>query len=254
LTPPISSASSVRHGRGLVARLRALLVDRHHVAHTARPRTDVVDRPVGNDPALAHDDRARAGLFHLGQVVSGKEDRPVLADLLDVLQNLGFFVGIEVTGRLVEDQDRRVVDQGLAQTDALPIAVGQGPDVLAERLRQTADFDHLLEAALEGALLQAADLRGESQVVDHRHVGVERRPLRQVPDGLPDFDRAVEDVEATHLGRTAGRRDEASQDAHGGGFSGPVRTEEAHDLTPLHLEADLLQCANRAEPFAQRGC
>src|SRR5690606_16151411 len=103
-----------------------LLVDADQVANTARLGANLVERAIGNDAPLAHDDGSSAGLFNLGQIVRRQQDRPIFADFFDVTDDLRLLVGVEVGGGLVQNQDGRVVNQRLAQADALSIAVRQG--------------------------------------------------------------------------------------------------------------------------------
>ena len=89
--------------------------------------------------------RAHDGL-DLGQVVRREEDRALLADLLQVVEELGLLVRVEVARGLVEDEDGRVVDERLGEADALPVAVRQVADLLAEHLREAAHLDDALRA------------------------------------------------------------------------------------------------------------
>jgi hypothetical protein len=81
--------------------------------------------------------------------VRGKQNGALLADLFDVLDDFGLLVRVEIAGRLVEDEDRRVVQERLTQTDALPVAVRERVDVFSEHLGEAAHLDHLLHARLE---------------------------------------------------------------------------------------------------------
>ncbi len=121
--------------RGGLASLGRLLVHRQDVADAARSRADVVERAVGDDAPLRDDDRARARRFDFGQVVGGEEDGALFADLFDVANDLGLFVRVEIARGLVEDEDGRVVNERLSEADALPVAVRERVDVLAEHLR-----------------------------------------------------------------------------------------------------------------------
>src|SRR3989441_10020546 len=81
-----------------------------------------------------------------------------------------------------------------------------------------------------GAARHALQLGDEAQVAGHRHVVVEGRALGQVADAAADLARLREDIEALDPDRAAGRRQEAGDDAHGGGLAGAVGAEEAEDL------------------------
>src|SRR5690606_25199230 len=109
---------------------------------------------------------------------------------------------------LVEDQNRRVVHERLAEADALSVTVGEVPDVLAQHLGQTADLDHLLQAAAKGRAVEATYLRSELQVLPDVHFGIEGRALGEVADLPPDLERIIEHVIPVHLRRAGAGRDE----------------------------------------------
>ena len=52
----------------------------------------------------------------------------LFAELADQLADLADLVGVEAVGRLVEDQQFRVVDQGVGQADPLAVALREGLD------------------------------------------------------------------------------------------------------------------------------
>src|SRR5690606_40813630 len=53
-----------------------------------------------------------------------------LHDALPISDDFGLFVGIEIGGRLVQDEDGRIVNQSLPEADALPVTVRERTDVL----------------------------------------------------------------------------------------------------------------------------
>src|SRR5207245_2783976 len=105
-----------------------------------------------------------------------------LADLLQVVEELGLLVRIEIARRLVEDEDGWVVDERLRKAHALPVAVREVADLLSEHLREAADLDHAARARLEGVGVELPEVAGEAQVLEHAHLEVERRALRQVTE------------------------------------------------------------------------
>lgn len=123
--------ADLRFGRSLALEAR-LLVDGDEVTDGAAAGPDVLEVAVGHDPSARDDDGARAGGLDLVEVVGREQDRAIFADLLDVPDDLGLFVRIEIARRLVEDEDRRIVDERLGQTDALTVTVRERADVLAE--------------------------------------------------------------------------------------------------------------------------
>ena len=101
--------------------------------------------------------------------------------------------------------------------------------------------DHLVD---RGWSIRAVEMpfscADEVEVFVDLHFRVEGRRFGQVADALLDFEGLFEDVEAGHVGRAGGGREEAGEDAHGGGLPGAVRPEEAHDLPFFHFEGDVV--------------
>ena len=80
---------------------------------------------IGDHLALVDDDDALAGLRDLGQDVRAQDDRVIAGELLDQLARFDDLLRVEAGGRLVEDEDVRVVNQRLGEADALAVALRQ---------------------------------------------------------------------------------------------------------------------------------
>ena len=74
----------------------------------------------------------RLGALHGGQPMRDHERGAVLRDALQRLLHGRLAFGIERAGRLVEQQDRRVAQDGAGERDALALAARQGHAALAE--------------------------------------------------------------------------------------------------------------------------
>ena len=112
---------------------------------------------------------------------------------LDELADLDDLVGVEPRRRLVEDEDGRVVEDGLGEAEALPVALGQVLDLLAVDAREAAGADRALDgraprAAGLGAGIDAPRVGREVEVLGHREVLVEGDGLGQVADAALDRD------------------------------------------------------------------
>ena len=86
----------------------------------AQPPLDVGDPALGEDLAAIHDRDARAQLLELGQDVARDQDR--LAERPQLAQELAQLhpgPRVEARGGLVEQQDGRVVDEGVGEAQAL---------------------------------------------------------------------------------------------------------------------------------------
>src|SRR5205807_1386592 len=158
---------------------------------------------------------------------------------------------VEASGRLVEDQDGRIDEQGVGQADALAIALGQGADELATDVGQPAAVDDGLDAAAGLAAVQALDAGAEAEVFGGTHLGVERAVLRHVADAASDFERVPEDVKAVDGGGAGGGGQEAGEDAHGGRLAGAVGPEEADHTAARHVEGDVADGGVVAEKLGQ---
>ena len=60
--------------------------------------------------------------------MSGEENGMILPQLLEQGQRFANLLRIEASGRLIENQDRRIMDHGVGQTNALAIALRQRAD------------------------------------------------------------------------------------------------------------------------------
>src|SRR6187402_2450993 len=91
-----------------------------YVFETARGRArlEAGGRVVGDEFALRDDDGARAHRVHFFEDVCGDDDGLLLRDFTDERADLVLLQRVEAVGGLVEDQDLRVMDDGLRQPDA----------------------------------------------------------------------------------------------------------------------------------------
>ena len=201
-----------------------------------RQRFEFGGGAVGQQPALGNDHRPAAHGMDLFEDVGGNHDGLVRRHLLDHLAYMVFLVRIEAVGRFVQDQHVRIVQQGLGQAHPPGKALGQGLDRLIEhggKLRHLDDPAHGLRPA--GAA-QAPARADEIQKAARRHVGIERRALRQIADAGLGRDGGVPDIVAADDGGARRRRQEAGDHLHGCRLPGAVRAEETENLALRHRE------------------
>ena len=140
-------------------------LDRHlrHAVHAAQGVGHLIRRP----PHLHEDDRIglQIGQFFRQTQVSAPQDDDALGDRLHLRKQVGrqhdgvgpaevaqggqrflLLAGVEAVGRLVEDQQRRVGDQGVGQADALAEALGQRAEQGPANALQPAALDAVAEA------------------------------------------------------------------------------------------------------------
>ena len=89
--------------------------------------------PAGFDDQSALDHENAIGVHDGGEPVGDDERRAPLAQFGDCLLDVALGFRIERRGRLVEQDDRRVLDQRAGDRDALALAAGKLQAVLADR-------------------------------------------------------------------------------------------------------------------------
>ena len=162
------------------------------------------------------------------------------AQPLDVLPEVRAGLRVEPGGRLVEEDERRRVDQPHHDVEAPLLAAGH---VLVHPLPEPVELE-LLEQLLALGHGVLAGHPVEHPVVDDLVAGVgagERRAdLRAVADAAPHLDRLGRHVVARDPGGPGGRPEQGDQHPQRGGLAGAVGAEEADDLTLGHVEVDAL--------------
>src|SRR6185312_5503670 len=109
--------------------LRALELQRHRVEITRSGR-ELQRRVVGDDASVRDDDCAAADGVDLFENMSRDHYDLVPTHLVDERPDLELLVGIEAIGGLIEDEHRRVVEDGLSQADPAAEAFRQSLDRL----------------------------------------------------------------------------------------------------------------------------
>src|SRR5262249_55676668 len=78
-----------------------------------------------------------------------------------------------------------------------------------------------------------------------------RGVLRQITDQPACLNRTVNDIESANSNGAGGRRDEAGDHAHGGGFAGAIRPQEPKHLAAFNGKRDSVDGVFGAENFCQ---
>src|SRR5262245_56644224 len=142
---------------------------------------------------------------------------------------------VEVRGRLVEEQDRGIGQEGHGERQPLAHAARERPHPL-ERVIGEADQR---EQGADAPRIDATELGDEREHVAGANVA-EGRLLRHVAHESTRDDRLAHDVVALH--RQAPREgDEAEEAAEEARFPRAVRPDERHRLAPSDREGDALE-------------
>ena len=120
-----------------------------------------------------------AGLLDFGQDVRAENDGVVAGQAADQRTRLVDLLGVQAGRRLVQNQHVGIVDDGLRQSDALPVALGELAGGSLAHVLDVAALEHIFDALAQGRAgkpLQPAD---ESEVFDDSHLRIQWRRFRQ---------------------------------------------------------------------------
>ncbi len=197
-------------------------------------------RSLGDDLAVIDDPDAIGQHVRLLEVLRGQEDRDAFfpGKASDLLPERGAALWVEARGRLVEEENRRIVDQRQREIEAALHAAGVRSDLAVGGVREPDAVEQRLLKAPASVTLDAVQRRLQPEVLAARQERVERRLLECRADRRANLRPVAHDVVAGH-GRAAGR----------GGrrvvsmctvvdLPGAVRPQEAVDLAGLDAEID----------------
>ncbi len=115
--------------------------------------------------AFVHD-QDPVKILHAAKPVRNEKAASSDCELEQALQDVGLCQGVQVGGRLVQDQERRVLEDDSRDSEALPFAGAQGGAVLADERAIT--FGQGLDEIVEGCLARRP-----------LHIGEAESPARQ---------------------------------------------------------------------------
>ena len=170
---------------------------------------------------------------------------PAVRRLGDTATELLLHERVEAARRLVQQKYIRSRRERCDERDLLAIALRVGAGALVElevEARHELGAVPHVDVAVEVAEKLEAFLTG--QLRPKAHVA------RNVGDvTMAGFD--VAGVDALDLRGTRGRADEAEEQAEGRRLAGPVGAEESEHLAVGHVEGEVVECDERAEPLRQ---
>jgi hypothetical protein len=161
------------------------------------------------------------------------------AMVLDQVPHLPDLVRVESDGRLVEDEQVGVVEQGVGQAHALAVAFGQRPDQFLLHIAQAAQFLDRVDALAVAAAAHPLQRRAVFEILLDPHFGIKGDVLRHVSDPRPHLARLAGHVETRHAGPAARRRQVTGQNPHRCALARAVGAEETDDLPLLDGEIEV---------------
>jgi hypothetical protein len=201
-----------------------------------------LDGPLGGDAALVHHDDVVAGVLDVGQQVR-REDQIqslVVRDVAYELEHLVASLGIHPVGRLVEEEQVRIVDERLRELDALFHAGRVGLDVAVSRFAEADVVEHFMRALHRVGARQPCQLAAVRHEGDRRHARNVPVGFRHIADAAADLERRGLHIVAEHAHVAAVGRDEAEQRLQHRALARAIGTEQA-DGARLEHGADVAQ-------------
>src|SRR4030042_5677522 len=110
--------------------------------------------------------------------------------------------GIDTDVRLIQDQDFRVMDDGLSDSNELPISFGQLGNGGFWIFIQTAGMNDFFNPVFSPSPGHSANRGQETEKGSHRHLFINRHAFREIPYTPADLYRLGLDVKAGHPGCT----------------------------------------------------
>ncbi len=144
---------------------------------------------------------------------------------------------VQAVGRLIQDQQLGIVQQGDGQPQALLHPQRIGVDPIPLPIGQADQAQDGVDARLVG---HAEDRRHRAQIVAPRHVQMQRGGLDEGADARQELRPRALRLHAKELDAAAGGGDQAEHHADGGGLAGAVRPQKADDLAAADFEAELV--------------
>jgi len=199
---------------------------------------------AGNDVTMVHDRDVVAEQVSLLHIMRGQHHGLAAGlDRLHQIPEIAPRLRIEAGGRLVEEQQVGIVDQGDRQQHALALAAGQLAVIAVEELFQVAGLDQLLDR--RAVVVQRVE---EAEVLAHGQEILQRGVLELDADPL-----AVVRVQRAAAVADFARRGphQPFEHFHGGALAGTVGPEQAQAAALLDVEADAIDGLHARIVFAQ---
>lgn len=164
--------------------------------------------------AAVDDDHVVAGPLQLAEEVGGDQDRDaeVGVDAADQAEHLVPADGVEAVGRLVEEDQLRVVDERLGQLDALLHAGGVAADGAVALLVQPDVAQGVGGPLAGGGRREPGHARHVDDELRGGDVGRQAVVLGHVADAFADGTAVRGDVESEHGGAALGGGGQSEQD------------------------------------------
>ena len=152
---------------------------------------------------------------------------------------------------LVEQQELGLADQGPGDGEAPLEPARQGIHPLVGPVVELDELEEAVGPLPHDRAGQVEIAPVDEQVLADRELDVEGVLLRHDPQPTPDPRPVGDRVHPEDPQRSVADGRHAPDHAHGRALAGPVRAEEAEDLTLAHVEVHAVDRRERSEPFGE---
>src|SRR5450756_1811254 len=246
--------SAFRAIRNVMNIVMALLVHRHRRQSGKLYAGDpaIRDLLVRLDHPVAERDDAGAVFGDVALVCDEEHGNPAfLVQRLEHVHDLDGGPGVEVAGRLIGEEDRRVVDQGARDSDALLLAARQLVGEVVSALLESHQLERLhgppfpIRPLRRGAVIE----KGQFDVLERRCSGEEVEPLEHEADLVVSDPGQIVFRQARHIlavEEVLSRRRpiETPENVHEGRLARARRPGDSEELARLDIEADVSERAH----------
>ena len=206
---------------------------------------------IQHDAAPRDDDHSPADRLNFRQDVRGKKDRVLLRQLANHVAHLQDLDRIQSRCRLVEYQDRRIVQHRVGQPDPLAKPARKLTDDPPLNLRKLTPAHNLGNRHPPLLPRHVFQLRAITQKLVDPHIGVQRHVLRQIPHAAPNADRLVKHIVSGQRGPPARRTQIRRQHSHRRRLARSVGPEQTDDLAWSDIKTNTIDRFERAKPLRQ---
>ena len=202
--------------------------------------------------AAVHHDRDPVAVFRFVHIVCGDEDRdPAVGSVVDQFPKLPSCGGVDSSGRLVEENDLRLVENRHRKGQFLFPSQRQGAYQCVTFLFEAERMEQRVGFGGDFVRFHAVNTAEQTDILPHLQVFVKREFLAHIADVALDLFAFARDVVAGHESFARARFAQAAKHPHRGGLAGSVSAEKSEDFTRGHTEADAVDCRKTAETFGQ---
>ncbi len=220
-------------------------IDDHAVARHLPGQA--LDRALGHDAPLAQHGDPVAGLLDLRQKVGVQKNRRAALRLLpQEVADLAPAHRIDAVGRLVQQEDVRLVHQRGGEAQPLRHPLGEFLDPHVGPLRQAHAVEQLRDSRFQGCGVHSRHAPEDRQRLAGGQISRKPVALGQVADAAPAL--RIRRGDSAQPGLARSRVGQAEQDLDGCGLAGPVGPEQAEDLAARDLQVQARQGLDPAAP------